>query len=665
MLRALITTAPILALLSSDLCAQATRRPLRVEDALRVVQAGEPQISPDGSWVLYPTRELAEQGRRWQTRWWAAPAAGGPPRLFLQDPAPSHVRFSPDGRTLSFQRDVGGTSQIFLMPLDGGEARQLTRHATAIEDHEWAGDGSAIVFLAPDAPPPSVDEGDDAWFVDEGPNTENRGVWKNLFLLDPREGTVRQLTHLEMHVFEFEVSPRGDRVLLVARASSNRNDIDQNEIWQLVVDTGALTQLTRNGAVEDRLQWAPDGRRISWMADDTTSWTHKADKIWEMDLTSGRTRLLSGGFSGRISRYWWSPDGSQLYFSGLERTASNAYALDVAAGAIRRLTNVEGDLDVTDMSADRSWMVYSFADATHPPDVYTSAASLHRPVRITDLNPWVTDSLELASVETVRWRSRDGLEIEGLLHLPRDGATGAHPLLLQLHGGPPGFWDNTWWPQPHVYTGMGYAVFSPNVRGSDGYGDAFREAITFAAGEGIGRADYDDLMTGLDALIQRGVADPERIGVRGWSYGAILGGYALTRTGRFRAASLGAGVYDWPAEFGMGYNWDVTRWYIGGSPWSQGDAWDERSTITHADRITTPVLLIHGMNDHTTSEPQSMMLYAALRSLDRAPVRYLRVPRETHGFSEPKHIERQWTEELQWMERWLRTSPRPAGGSLP
>ncbi|MEZ4422071.1 MAG: S9 family peptidase [Gemmatimonadota bacterium] len=642
---------------------RAQSRPLTPTDALRLTQVGEPLISPDGRRVVWSQRTIDWDTNRWHTSWWSAPATGGTPRRFLGDPEPSDVLFAPTGGSLSFLREVDGRAQVHALPLAGGEARVLTRHPTSIESHEWSGDGRWIVFLAPDSTAPAVEAGDDAWFVDEGPNSDLAGVWKNLWLLDPRDGSTRRLTRLAMHVFEYEVSPTGDRVLLVARASSNRNDIDQNEIWLLHVQDGRLERLTDNAAVEDRVQWTPDGRGVTWAADDSISWTHKEDKLFALDLADRQVRLLSEAFPGRIARYWWHPDGQRIRFTALVRTNTNLWELDTATGGVRALTDATGDLDVTALSADQRMMAYTFADHATAPDVLASPLPRVEPVRITDLDPWLEREVARADMEIVRWPSADGLEIEGLLFTPR-GSVGPLPLVLQIHGGPPGFWDDTWTPQPHIYAGLGYAVFAPNVRGSAGYGDTIREANTFYRGDGIGMGDYDDLMTGLDMLVRRGVVDPERIGVRGWSYGAILGAYALTRTDRFRAAALGAGVYDWRAEFGMGYHWDVTRWYIGGTPWSDPAAWDDQSTLPQADRITTPLLLFHGLADHTTSEPQSMMLYSSLRVLGNAPVRYLRVPRESHGFREPLHIRRQMVEEIRWMERWVRErewNPEPLG----
>lgn len=633
---------------------------MTLEDALGIVSVQDPLISPDGERVLFSRREMDWEENRWDVRHLMVSSRGGESRRFIGEAGASAIRFSPDGRLVSFLRDVDGVAQVFLMPVDGGEARPVTDHETEVEAYEWAGDGRAFVFLA--AEPRSDEEkearekGEDAVIVDEGPNGLKAGRWKNLWLFDVEAGSETRLTDERLHVYELEVSPSGDRVLFTARASSDRNDIDQNEIYLVTVDDGRVEKLTDNRAVEDSIHWAPDGRSFSFEADDDREWTHKADKIWVMDLEARRPRLVSGAFTeGRIARSWWSPDGGSIKFSALVRTDTNLYELDLATGAVRALTGTTGNLSVGSLSADHSRMVYSFSDFDTPPDLFTSGLDAEDAVRLTDANPRVREELLLASMEVVRWTSHDGLEIEGLLYLPPGYQEGTRvPLLVNIHGGPPGFWDNTWWAHFHLYGGMGYASLAPNVRGSAGYSDELREANTFYKGDGIGFGDYHDVMTGVDYAVERGVADPERLAVRGWSYGAILGGYVLTRTDRFKAAALGAGVYDWPAEFGIGYHWDVERWYIGGTPWTNREAWERQSTITHAANITTPVLLLHGMADDTTTEPQSMILYAALKSLGNAPVRYVRFPREPHGFREPRHLRTRSVEEIRWMEGHVR-----------
>ena len=185
------------------------------------------------------------------------------------------------------------------------------------------------------------------------------------------------------------------------------------------------------------------------------------------------------------------------------------------------------------------------------------------------------------------------------------------------------------------------------------HSDALREGNTIERGDGIGLGDYQDLMTGVDRMVADGVADPERLALRGWSYGGILGGWTITQTDRFKAASIGAGVYDWTSEYGPGFNNDVRLWHIGGTPWSNAEGYREQSALTHVENVTTPTLLLHGMEDPVDTEPQSMMFYAALRDIGKADVRYIRFPRERHGFREPRHQRIRDVEEIRWMQKYV------------
>ncbi|MEL7121262.1 MAG: prolyl oligopeptidase family serine peptidase, partial [Bacteroidota bacterium] len=219
--------------------------------------------------------------------------------------------------------------------------------------------------------------------------------------------------------------------------------------------------------------------------------------------------------------------------------------------------------------------------------------------------------------------------------------------LLHIHGGPAGVFTEGFRSQYHVWAGLGYVQLCPNVRGSSGYTDALLRGNM----NDIGGGDYNDLMTGVDQLIEDGIVDENKMAVRGWSYGGILGGTTITKTNRFKAASLGAMVSDWTSEYGIGFNFDVRLWYIGGTPWENPEGYREKSTLTNAKNIETPTLLLHGMNDFTDTEAQSMMLFATLKDMGK-PVRYIRFPREPHGFREPRHQRVRDLEEIKWIQRY-------------
>jgi len=576
-------------------------RPMTVDDALDMVSVGGALMSPDGEWVLFSKSELDWGENKRNTKWYMIPAAGGEEFEYIGEEGGSAFQFSPDGRYLAFTRSVDDDRQIFWMRTAGGEATQLTEHDTSVGRYQWSDDSHKIFFSATDERPDDegtmVDEDEDVVFVDEGPNGQNRSYWSNLWVFDIETREETQVTDEEFLLGGFDVSPDATRVAFTARHQNRRNDADKSEIY--VMD------------------------------------------LWLLDPTLGEHRILSDKFEGSPRGAVWTPDGKYLLLSAQQGTNSNLFRMDAVTGEFEQLTDFEGSMNVGSWSADRTKYVYSFADYDTPGDLWVGSVDGSAPVRLTHANPQI-EELQLAEMRVVGWQSSDGMEIEGLLHLPvgyEEGDT--VPLILNIHGGPAGSFTNSFRASYHIYAGLGYASLSPNVRGSSGYTDHLREGNTVARGDGIGFGDFQDLMTGVDMLISQGVADPERMGVRGWSYGGILGGWTITHTDRFKAASIGAGVYDWTSEYGPGFNNDVRLWHIGGTPWDNPEGYRNQSALTHVANVVTPTLLLHGDRDTTDTEQQSMMFFTAIKDIGKAPVRYIKFPREPHGFREPEH-QRMW-----------------------
>jgi dipeptidyl aminopeptidase/acylaminoacyl peptidase len=295
-------------------------------------------------------------------------------------------------------------------------------------------------------------------------------------------------------------------------------------------------------------------------------------------------------------------------------------------------------------------MAWVMSDVDTPADVWAGGTDGTPGRRLTDVNPAVATDVALARAEVVRWRSTDGTEIEGILILPGNVEEGRRlPLLVHIHGGPAGVFSNRFSAAYHVWAGLGYAQLLPNVRGSSGYTDALLRGNM----HDIGGGDFQDLMTGVDHVVERGLVAPDSLALRGWSYGGILGGWTVTQTDRFRAASVGAMVTDWTSEYGPGFNYDVRRWYIGGAPWENPDAYRAKSSLTHVAEVSTPTLILHGMNDRTDTEAQSMMFFQALRDQGKV-TRYIRFPREPHGFREPRHQRIRDVEEIRWIQKHVR-----------
>jgi dipeptidyl aminopeptidase/acylaminoacyl peptidase len=629
------------------------RRAMTTDDGLDMVQVGGAMISPDGSWVLFSKSELNWEENERKTTWWRVSAEGGEPYRYIGDDGGGNFQFSPDGRRLAFTRSVDDESQLFLLPTTGGEAVQLSEHETSIGSYAWSEDGSKIIFVATE---PRTDEeeeareaGYDAIFVDEGPNGQQSGNWNNLWLIEVESGAERRLTDTDHRIGSFSVAPNGDRILFTSRIENRRNQQNLSEIQLLEVETGTIRQLTDNSAPEGRLSWAPDGRSFAYTARTDGEWELLLDKIWVMDPDGGGRRIVSGAFDGNIGNFVWAPDASEILFSGLHGTNNNLYRINLGSDSIEQITSSVGSLAPSSFSRDRAKMAYVFQDFDTPADIWVGLTDGTGAVQLTDVNSTITDELVLGQGEVIRWESRDGTEIEGILMLPAEYQSGVLPLLLHIHGGPAGVFRNSFSASNHVWAGLGYAQLFPNVRGSSGYDDDLLRGNL----RDIGSGDYEDLMTGVDELISRGIADPDKLGLRGWSYGGILGGWTITQTDRFKGASVGAMVSDWTSEYGPGFNHDVRLWYIGGTPWDNTDEWRERSALTHVANVTTPTIVLHGINDRTDTEPQSMMFFQALKDQGKI-TRYIRFPREPHGFQEPRHQRTRDVEEIRWIQKYVR-----------
>ena len=629
------------------------RRAMTTDDGLDMVQVGGATISPDGSWVLFSKSELNWEENERETTWWRVSAEGGEPYRYIGEEGGGNFQFSPDGSKLAFTRSVDDESQLFLLPTTGGEAVQLSEHETSIGSYAWSEDGSKIFFVATE---PRTEEeekareaGYDAIFVDEGPNGQQGGNWNNLWLIEVESGEEERLTDSDHRIGSFSVAPNADRIVFTSRSENRRNQQNLTEIRLLEIETGAIRQLTDNNAPEGRLSWAPDGRLFAYTARTDGEWELLLDKIWVMDHETGVRRIVSGAFDGNVGNFVWTPDASEILFSGLHGTNNNLYRIDLGSGAVEQVTSTVGSLAPSSFSRDRMRMAYVLQDFDTPADIWVGLTDGTGTVRLTDANPTIAEEIALGWGEVIRWESRDGTEIEGILMLPAEYQSGALPLLLHIHGGPAGVFRNSFSSSNHVWAGLGYAQLFPNVRGSSGYDDDLLRGNL----RDIGGGDYEDLMTGVDEVIARGIADPSKLGLRGWSYGGILGGWTVTQTDRFRGASVGAMVSDWTSEYGPGFNHDVRLWYIGGTPWDNADEWRERSALTHIANVTTPTLVLHGINDRTDTESQSMMFFQALKDQGKV-TRYIRFPREPHGFREPRHQRTRDVEEIRWIQKYVR-----------
>ena len=634
------------------------KRPMTLDDGFRMVGVGGGLISPDGKWVVFSKRVRNYDKEESKTTWWLAPTDGSrEPFQFIGDSGGSSLTWAPDSKSIYFSRAREKVNQIHQIKLSGGEALAITEWKEKQGSWRLSPDGTFFILRKNEEHKDRKDrdkEGYDQIYVNEGPNGQGRGSWSNLWKYDPESRELTRLTERDWSVGAFDIAPDNGRIVLSARPDNRRNTGGRAELYLLDIESKEITRLTENESPEGGPTWAPDGKRIVFRAVSLEKWDQGNGDYWMMDVESREVRNLTADHEGPLGAPMFSPDGRYIYFSGGWGTAGYPQRLEVATGRVENLAESTGSMRVTSWSKDRQTYVYIYQDAVTPPDLYVGRVrdASDRQLRLTDANPWIRDEIALGSVEVVQWQSRNRFTIEGLLHLPPGYDADDPkpiPLLLNIHGGPAGAFTNSFSVRSQVYAGLGYAQLSPNVRGSTRYTDRLMRGNMFD----IGGGDYWDLINGVDYLIERGIAHRDSLALRGWSYGGILGGWTITQTDRFKAASVGAMVSDWVSEFGPGFNYDVTLWYIGGDPWSNPKKWRDRSALTHVNKVKTPTIVLHGDNDTTDTPAQSMNFFFGLQ-LHNVPSRYIRFPGEGHGLAKMKHQRVRDAEEIAWMQRYVR-----------
>jgi dipeptidyl aminopeptidase/acylaminoacyl peptidase len=547
-------------------------------------------------------------------------------------------RFSPDGSRLAFLSNRGERTAIWMMSVDGGEARVLDVGKIEPEAFAWAPDGRSIAFRAPPARPDSeerrIKDKDDARVVDTDSAT---ALW--VVDVDGKPPHPRRLTLPPWRISDFEWLPSGDRLALVV---TDRADLDRWADRLAVIGVGdsaprIVAQPT--GPVAD-LQVAPGGNGLTYLGPRLDG--PIPHDLYFQPLDGGPPRNLTGGSLDRpIEGMDWVAhnrvvavvqDGfaTRLEYLGLDGGHAPGPALPVHP---RRVATLGSDLLV---AGERT---------SDPAEVWLVPAG-GTPRKVTSVNTGV--KANVVEPELFRYRSFDRTEIEAALLLPPDRKPGERlPLIVLVHGGPTGAWGDSYDSWGQLLVSRRYAVLYPNIRGSTGYGWKFLEANRADWGGG----DFKDLMVGVDTVIGRGIADPERLGIGGWSYGGYMASWAITQTNRFKAAITGAGMSDLATEYGTELGPAYDEWFYG-TPYEKPEEFRKSSPLTYIARVKTPTLVLQGEQDLTDPISQSQMLYRALKRYG-VPTELVLYPREGHGIREERHQLDRLGRVLAWFDRWL------------
>jgi dipeptidyl aminopeptidase/acylaminoacyl peptidase len=630
----------------------------------RMMDVGMPAVvalSPDGKRVAYTVRSavIGPGQSEYVNRLHVANADGSAsaPAAVRQPPGSAHdPQWSPDGKSLAFLGPHLGRNNLWLLP-KAGPARLLTRMPTAVTAFAWSPDGKQLAFAMPDPPTPEEEQArqdrDDAFWLDENPKQVH------LHLVAVAAGDdlpePRRLTRGSFSVVPgFQWSPDGKAIVFGHTRTPRADDWRTADVSAVDVASGQLTPLAATPAAESSPRFSPDGKWVALLASGTPprGLEEAGIRIVSADGKTTRPRVTTP--DRRPNLLGWDRAGERLFFSEFRGTATRIYALNVRTGVVAALNRSNEVMDSVHLNRGGTHLAFALQGSHKAPEVFVTPVDRFAPVQVSRINAHLP-ALPLGKVEVTRWKGKDGLEIEGLLTYPVGHRPGQRcPLLLVIHGGPAGVFSQRYLASPSVYplaafAARGFAVLQPNPRGSTGYGLKFRTANF----KDWGGADHQDLMAGVDHVIGRGVADPKRLGVMGWSFGGYMTAWAITQTRRFKAASVGAGVTNLVSQAGTTDVPSQRLAYFGAFPWDDPQFYQARSPVLHAKGVTTPTLIQHGEQDRRVPIGQGHELYNALKQ-QGAPVRMLVLPRQGHGPTEPRMLLRVMRTNLEWFEKHLR-----------
>ena len=626
-----------------------------------------PKWSRDGSFFVFASNRDAEGDGDENQLYLMRPDGGEAQRITDAEEGVSNFDFSEDGRSLVYRSGASGQEQLYRLPVGSllsAEPEQLTDGEAGVQRWRWARDSGSIYFVRPD----SRDE-DDVLRLEKGFTVNIRNMvtpLSNLWVVDLAPRATRQLTDdPAISVANFDISLDGRWITFTGASAERyeRNITASNlyaDAFLLETATGHIERLTENFEVRESLpSVSPDGRWIAYSApDDMTRYTMTENRVYLRELTDrgGSFRKLGESFDGSVGVGFWSEDGNTIYFNTGVRVTRQLHALDVRSGDVTQITDERGAVSVN-RDRDSGAILVQYSDPRTPPTLFT-VASIERVAdrsawtQLVDANPQVSE-LALGNEVEVNWTSTDGKTVGGVLVLPvgyREGQR--YPLIVAIHGGPAGAdilrFNGGYGAQ--VYAGAGYAVLKPNYRGSTNYGNAHRTDIVgdyFTLG-------FDDIMTGVDYLIDQGIADPDRLGALGWSAGGHWSNWILTHTDRFKAISSGAGTMNWISMYAQS---DVQRnrqFYIGDEfLYEDFEPYWDQSPLQYISNARTPTMIHVVEGDPRVPSPQSEELHMALKKLG-VPTELYMYPGRSHGIPDPRNRLLKSVSEMAWMDYYVR-----------
>jgi dipeptidyl aminopeptidase/acylaminoacyl peptidase len=668
----------------------APQRPITIDDYFQIHEVHDPQMSADGKWIAYSVKTAILKTDKNEERIWMVPAAGGEAiALTAEHTSSSHPRWSPDGKYLAFLSARNDSKvEVWLLNRLGGEAERLTYTPQDVEELAWSPDSMRLAVLLRDASLEELDafkdqedkesdqdkEKDKAerdkkskaqrpWVIDRRQFKQDEVGYldrrrTHLYVFDLAKRSLTQITSGDFDDNQLAWSPDGKRLAFASNRSVPDPDATYDiNIWTVAADNsdkGAqLTQVTKNPGEDVEPSWSPDGKWITYTTRlDPKEFEYGTKHLAVIPSGGGEAKVLTRTFDRWVISPRFSPDGKYIYFIADDDGTQNLCRIPAEGGEITR--PIGGRLMVNDFSMARTGEIAAqVATIDRADEIFTIPGG--KLTQVSHVNDALFAQLKISHGEYVHFKSKDGTVIAGYLYKPLDYVAGTKvPTILRPHGGPVWAYYAEFAHLPQLLAANGYAVLFPNPRGSTGYGQKHAQAI-FAD---WGNKDFQDDMAMVDYAVEQGIADPDKLGVGGWSYGGISTNFIITQTTRFKAAISGAGEFLYSTNYGHDHyqrDWETEL----GRPWEKKELWDKISPFYRVTNITTPTLIMGGNIDWNVPIINGEQMYQALRSLGKT-AELVVYPDEYHEFSTPSHIKDRLERYLAWYNHYVKGDPAPA-----
>jgi len=653
-----------------------TRTPT-IDQSLEMHSVSSPRISPDGKHVVYEQSRTDWEANAFETDLWLANTATGETHRLTATAKSSHdAQWSPDGKWIAFLSNrpapMAGSpadkTQLYEMPLDGGEAQQLTKMENGVDDFKWAPDSKRIAITAETPETKAMKDRKESfgeyhvfhadyemahlWLLDL-PRTDAAGN-------TPAPAEPRLLTQGEtFSVNSFSFSPDGTRIAFSAQRDPDLISGFSEDIYTVAVADGAVKKLIETPGPDSDPHWSPDGSQIAYATSNGSKFYFYANqRIAVVDSNGGAPRVLTLNFDEDPNLLEWGPDG--IYFEALQKTTSSLFLLDPKTGATKKIDTPGSEIaGQFSFSKDFKRAAYRGTGANEYAEIYSSDLPSTSPTQLTHAGEQLK-GFDTARREVVQWKSGDGTVIEGVLYKPADfDPHKRYPLLVVIHGGPTGI-DmpminaDRYYPMER-FVAKGALILRPNYRGSAGYGEKFRSLNV----RNLGVGDYADVISGVDYLIAQGFVDKDRVGSMGWSEGGYISAFITTSSDRFKAVSVGAGISDWMTYYA---NTDITPFtpqYLRATPWDDPEIYKKTSPISYIAKAKTPTLIQHGGSDHRVPVANSFELRQALED-HGVPVKMVIYDGFGHPINKPKQQRAVMEENENWFDHYIWGDPLPS-----